>query len=111
MKPGPTTSSAGSRKVSVVAQRISTTLPQYLIHLAHEPLVGLYYLCTHAKSRAAPALASAVNHMKRRSSALSSTILDIKDATMALKVGVVTAQKILDDVYNELNEACEILSS
>lgn len=99
-----------SKRVGALAQRLSTTLPQYLIGLAHEPSVGLYFLCTHAKARAAPALVSVAEHAKKRTSSIATTSLDVEDAIASLQDGVVSAEKMLNSIHSELNEACELLS-
>lgn len=99
-----------AKETVALAQRLSTTLPQYLVSLAHEPSVGLYFLCAHAQARAAPALASVTDHAKKRGSSIGTTSLDVEDAIATLQDGVVSAEKMLKSVLSELNEACELLS-
>lgn len=101
---------SASKSAGVLAQRISTNLPQYLVSLAHEPSVGLYFLCTHAKARAAPALASTTEQVKKRSVTISTTSLDVKDAVVTLRDGMVSAEKLLKSVQNEISEASQLLS-
>lgn len=87
-----------------LANRLSSSVPQYLVNLAHEPSIGLHFAATHAQQRAAPTIAKLSNHVEHRTSNLSGLTLDVRDANTMLETQVADAQKTLDSISTMLNE-------
>ena len=91
----------------VLANRLSRTVPQYLVRLAHEPSVGLHYVALHAQSRAAPGLTNIMNNMEIRRGKLSEAILDTRDAAETIGTHSKSAIGILDRISKSITTTKE----
>lgn len=86
---------------SDTARNLSTTIPNYLVNLAHEPSVGLHYLATHAQTRVAPSLSQVTGQLKHRTTTVSNLSLDVNDATTVITEDMPAAQKTISRIsYN-----------
>lgn len=92
-----------------LANRLSSSVPQYLVHLAHEPSIGLHYTATHAQQRAAPALAKTHSQITHRTNKLSALMLDVKDAHTMVTTQVKDATNKLAEMSSLLDESIKEL--
>lgn len=109
--PSSTTSSATNSRPPLLANRLSSSLPQYLVTVAHESSVGLHFVAVHAQSRAAPALANAARTLDVQKTTTTTNLLDLRDANSVVKRDLAAAPAILARARAALDQADAALVS
>lgn len=97
------------KEPSDLAKALSSTIPDYLLSLAHEPSIGLHYVATHAQARVAPTLARTTKQVEKRTTMINNLTLDVKDAVAVVKDDMPKAERNLKEMNEKIEKAIKTL--
>lgn len=88
-------------------ERLPFTVPQYLVRLTHEPVIGLHFVAAHAQKRAVPGVVAVRNAMNAQASNLREVALDAKYTSESLQNDLEASLRSMQRTARLVREALE----